>query len=186
MFRNEPKKDLCKYDLSSHHKTVWSKVDFLFFLVKYSKKHEKYANQNKTYSISSVWNCVALHKFCLVSQKLLLSPFKSSDNVGMTKILSHKWHPSRRRGTNPPVNPHTQQYTPRCVCFHSSCNETCNPRCLPGLDLPVDSCFLEGSVRTLGHWREKNPQKTGIYCIKKKKKLLLSYLCDLSCLCLFW
>lgn len=30
----------------------------------------------------------------------------------------------------------------KCICFYSSWDQTCNPRCLPGLDLPVDSLFL--------------------------------------------
>lgn len=71
----------------------------------------------------------------------------------------------------------------KCTCFYSTWDGTCNPRCLPGLDSPVDSLFLGGggvseNIKGTGNL-------TGISCIKQKKASA-EFFVQPVCLCLFW
>lgn len=102
-----------------------------------------------------------------------------------------KVHLSRRwpwgKDSSVPSAPHSRcthlsvtQLLNKCTCFYSSWDGTCNPRCLPGLDSPVDSHFLGwGLVRTL------RALETLLGLVVLKKKLLLSSLCNLS-VCAFF
>lgn len=81
---------------------------------------------------------------------------------------------------------HTRRHAEtKCTWFQSRWDGTCNPRCLPGLDLPVDSFFFLTFFLKGGRLSENirgTGNLTGISCINKnrQKKLLLSSLCSLS------